>query len=381
MTLPSLAFRNALLRNKTRALLTLLAVAVLVLAFVFLRTVVSAFFEGPANAHADRLAVRNRISLVVPLPLADLDKIKAVPGVSKVTYSNWFGGVYVEPRNFFARFAVDPATYFDVYSDVQIDPADLAAFKGDRTGCLIGAKLAPKFGFKKGDTIKLKGDIYPGDWSYKVDGIFASSDPFMNQSMLFQWKYLDSSLDPARQGYVGTYSVTVADASRGPEVARAIDTLFASSAYETRTESEKTFILGFINGSSAIIGALETVSFVLLVIMLLILGNTLSMALRERTNELAVLRTLGYRPGQLMSLALQEGVWLSLIGGVIGALVSGPIVKSFAVNTQGFINGELVWRWVGPALGIALVMGIVASLWPAYRASKIDIVQALRRIE
>ncbi len=381
MTLPSLAFRNALLRNKTRALLTLLAVAVLVLAFVFVRTVVSAFFEGPANAHADRLAVRNRISLVVPLPLADFDKIKAVPGVSKVTYSNWFGGQYIDARHFFARFAVDPASYFDVYNDVQIAPADLADFKGDRTGCLIGEKLAPKYGFKKGDIIKLKGDIYPGDWSFKVDGIFGSADPFMNQSMLFQWKYLDSSLDSNRQGYVGTYSVTVADASGGAEVAKAIDTLFASSAYETRTESEKTFILGFINGSSAIIGALETVSFVLMVIMLLILGNTLAMALRERTNELAVLRTLGYRPGQLMSLALQEGVWLSVIGGVLGALASPPIVKGFAVNTQGFINGELVWRWVAPALGIALLMGILASMWPAYRASKIDIVQALRRIE
>ena len=381
MTLPSLAFRNALLRNKTRAILTLLAVAALVLAFVFLRTVVSAFFEGPANAHSDRLAVRNRISLVVPLPLADFDKIKAVPGVTSVTYSNWFGGVYIEPRNFFAQFAVDPASYFDVYNDVQIDPAELATFKTDRTGCLLGEKLAPKYGFKKGDTIKLKGAIYPGDWSFKVDGIFKSTDPFMDQSMLFQWKYLDSAQAADRQGYVGTYSVTVADASRGPEVAKAIDTVFASSAYETRTESEKTFILGFINGSSAIIGALETVSFVLLVIMLLILGNTLSMALRERTNELAVLRTLGYRPGQLMSLALQEGVWLSLIGGVLGALVSPPIVKGFAINTQGFINGELVWRWVGPALGIALTMGILASLWPAYRASKIDIVQALRRIE
>ncbi len=381
MTLPSLAFRNALLRNKTRALLTLLAVAVLVLAFVFLRTVVSAFFEGPANAHADRLAVRNRISLVVPLPVADFDKIKAVPGVAKATYSNWFGGVYIEPRNFFAQFAVDPASYFDVYDDVHLDPAELAAFKADRTGCLIGEKLAPKYGFKKGDTIKLKGDIYPGDWSFKVDGIFKSTDPFIDQSMLFQWKYLDSSQPADRQGYVGTYSVTVADASRGPEVAHAIDTLFASSAYETRTESEKTFILGFINGSSTIIGALETVSFVLLVIMLLILGNTLSMALRERTNELAVLRTLGYRPGQLMSLALQEGVWLSIIGGLIGAAISPPIVKKFGAISQGFINGDLVWRWVGPAMGIALAMGMLASLWPAYRASKIDIVQALRRFE
>ena len=381
MNLPSLALRNAFLRNKTRAALTLLAVAVLVLAFVFLRTVVSAFFAGPANAHADRLAVRNRISLVVPLPLADFDKIKAVPGVTKVTYSNWFGGVYIEPRNFFAQFAVDPATYFDVYDNVDVVPAELAQFKGDRTGCLIGEKLAAKYGFKKGDTLKLKGAIYPGDWSFTVDGIFKTADPFLVQSMLFQWKYLDSSQDTARQGFVGTYSVTVADAARGPEVAKAIDTLFASSAYETRTESEKTFLLGFITGSTAIIDALETVSVVLLVIMLLILGNTLSMALRERTNELAVLRTLGYRPGQLLSLTLQEGVWLSLLGGVLGAAVSPPIVKSFASVSQGFINGDLVWHWVGPALGLAFAMGVLASLWPAYRASKIDIVQALRRIE
>ncbi len=381
MTLPGLAFRNGLLRNKTRAALTILGVAALTMAFVFIRTVVSAFDAGPASARADRLVVRNRISLQFALPVADFDKIKAVPGVTRATYSSWFGGTYLDPRNFFAKFAIDESTYFDVYPEDVVAPEALAAFKGDRTGCLIGEGLAAKFGFKVGDTLKIKGDIFPGDWAFHVDGTYASTDAFANSSMLFHWKYLDAQLPAERQGKVGAFDLVVADPTRGPEVASAIDALFRSSASETQTESEKTFLLAFVSGSGAIVGALQTVSFVLLVILLLILGNTVLMALRERTNELGVLRTLGFHPSHLLSLSLQEGVWLSLVGGVLGVAVAPPMVKGLAAATQGFINGDLAWKWIAPALGMALAMGLLASFWPAYRASKVDIVQALRRVD
>jgi putative ABC transport system permease protein len=381
VTLPGLALRNGLLRNKTRAILTILGVAALTMAFIFIRTVVSAFNEGPENARSDRLVVRSRISLAVSLPLADFDKIKAVPGVGKSTYSNWFGGTYVDPRNFFPKFAIDEGTYFDVYPEDVVPPDQLAAFKADRTGAVIGDKLAEKYKFKIGDTIKIKGDIYPGDWAFHVDGVFQSTDQFAQNAMLFHWKYLDAAQDEARQGRVGTYTLVIPETSRGAAVAQAIDTTFRGSAFETQTESEKTFLLAFVSGSAALIAAMQTVSFVLLLIMLLILGNTLMMALRERTNELGVLRTLGFHPSHLLMLSLQEGVWLSLIGGVLGVVVAPPMVRGVASLTQGFINGALVWRWVAPAMGMAVAMGLLASLWPALQASRVNIVQALRRID
>lgn len=382
MTLPGLAFRNSLLRNKVRALLTVLGIAVLTMAFVVIHTVTTSFEEGPANARPDRLVVRSRISLAVALPTAYFEKIKAVPGVAKATYSNWFGGTYIDRRNFFAKFAIDANTYFDVYpEDIVDDPKQMEAFKADRTGCLIGEKLVQKYGFKIGDTIKIKGDIYPGDWSFHVDGIFHSPDPFADGAMFFHWKYLDAAQEAARQGLVGTYTIVVPEASRGAEVSQAIDSMFKSSAKETQTESEKTFLLAFISGSGVIIRALETVSVVMLLIMLLILGNTLMMALRERTNELGVLRTLGYHPRHLLLLALQEGVWLSVIGGAVGIVFSVEIAKGVANAIPGFLDGKYALQWVGPAMGIALAIGFFAALWPAIRASRIDIVQALRRID
>ncbi|MHB8416916.1 MAG: ABC transporter permease [Myxococcales bacterium] len=382
MTLPGLAFRNSLLRNKVRALLTVLGIAVLTMAFVVIHTITSSFQEGPANARPDRLVVRSRISLAVPLPLSYFEKIKAVPGVTKATYSNWFGGTYIDRRNFFAKFAIDPDTYFDVYpEDVVDDPKQMEAFKADRTGALIGEATVAKYGFKVGDTVKIKGDIYPGDWAFHIDGIFHSADPFANGAMFFHWKYLDAAQDAARQGLVGTYDLVVSDPGRGAEVSQAIDSLFKSSAKETQTESEKTFLLAFISGSGVIIRALETVSVVMLLIMLLILGNTLMMALRERTNELGVLRTLGYHPRHLLSLALQEGVWLSAVGAVVGLAFSVVVARGVANAIPGFLNGNLALRWMGPALGIALAIGFCAALWPALRASRIDIVQALRRID
>jgi len=380
MNLPTLALKNTF-RNRTRALLTMGGVAVLTLAFVFLRTVIGAYYAGSEESHSDRLIVRNRVSLTVPLPLADFEKIKAIPGVDQVTYSNWFGGVYIDQRHFFGRFAVDPESYPEVYKDMVVAPADVAAFKADREGALVGSSLAEKYGFKVGDEIKLKGDIYPGDWTFHVRGIFSSTNAFLDGGMLFQWKYLSEGAPEALKGTVGTYAVLVKDAAQSPQVAKAIDALFASSAHETLTESEQSFMLGFVTGLEAIIDALQAVSLVLLVIMLLILGNTLAMAVRERTSELAVLRTLGFRPGQLMALALAEGFWLSLFGGLAGAAISWKLTSLFLQKMSGFLGSGLASHWTLPALGIAIATGLLAAALPAIRAGRIDIVAGLRRAE
>jgi len=380
MNLPKLAFRNTF-RNRTRALLTIGGVAVLVVAFIFLRTVISAYRSTVDNARTDRLVTRNRVSLAVPLPLADFEKIKSVPGVTAVTYTNWFGGTYIDSRHFFARFAIDPDTYFDVFKDVAVAPPALAAFKADRTGCLVGQALAAKYGFKVGDVIHLRGDFYPGDWAFTVRGTFKGVNSFQDDAMFMQWKAIDQSLPEAQRGSVSQYTVLVKEADRSSQIAKAIDAQFASSANETITESEQSFTLGFLTGSAAIISALDVVSIVLLVIMLLILGNTLAMAVRERTGELAVLRTIGFKPNTLLVLALAEGLWLSLIGGVIGAIVSRPVISVFLKAASGFVSAASANAWTLPALLVAVAAGLLAAAIPGYRASSVNIINALRRAE
>jgi len=380
MNLPKLAFKNTF-RNRTRAMLTIGGVAVLVVAFIFLRTVISAYRDTAQNARTDRLVTRNRVSLALSLPLADFEKIKSVPGVTAVTYTNWFGGTYIDSRHFFARFAIDPDTYFDVFKDVKVTPQALGAFKEDRTGALVGEALAAKYGFKVGDVIHLKGDFYPGDWAFTVRGTFKGVNSFQDDGMFMQWKAIDQSLPDAQRGTVSQYTVLVKDADRSSQIAKAIDAQFASSANETLTESEQSFTLGFLAGSAAIISALDIVSLVLIVIMLLILGNTLAMAVRERTGELAVLRTIGFKPNTLFVLALAEGLWLSLIGGVVGAIVARPVISAFLKAASGFVTAASGDAWTLPALLVAVGVGLLAAAIPGYRASTINILNALRRAE
>lgn len=381
MNLFTLSLRNAF-RNHTRAGLTLAGIAVLTFAFIFLRTVITSFIGDTSAMLEDRLVTRNRISLTFQLPMNYLDKIRAVPGVTVAAPANWFGGTYIDERNFFAKFAVEPDSYFKVYEkSIAVAPEDLRAFAADKTGCLIGGALAKKYNFTKGSVIRVKGDIYPGNWAFTVRGIAKAKDSFADMSLYFQHEYLDDSLPQIRRGYMGMVSLLIKDPAQSPQVVQAIDTLFANSAYETLTQSEKAFSLSFITGSEVIFGALQAISGVLLVIMLLILGNTLSMAVRERMSEIAVLRTIGFVPRQILWLSLGEGVWLGMIGGLLGILISNPILTVFAKAAGNFLalpNGNL---WMAPAIAISVAMGLIAGAIPAVQASRINVVTALRRAE
>lgn len=385
MELLLLVFRSAF-RNRLRTLLTSVGVAVTIIAFLFLRTFIAAWYAGVDAASADRLVVRNKISITFPLPLAYVNKVRAVPGVSDISYMNWFGGVYIEEKNFFAQFAVEAESLLRVYPEFILPEDQKKAWLADRRGAMVGKLLADKWGWKPGDKIILKGTIYSGDYEFTVRGIYTATQRGVDQqTMYFHWAYLNESLVERLKDTVGILMVRVADPSRSVEVASAIDKGFQSSTAETRSESEKSFQLSFIAMASAIITAIQIVSGVILLILALILGNTLAMATRERTTEYATMRAIGFQPHHIRRLVIGEGLVVSGLGALLGVLLATPILKwvseIFAREVPGFLGEfHLDWNAVIVAVIFALCAGAAAASLPAMRAGRLKIVDALRRV-
>jgi putative ABC transport system permease protein len=384
VTLTGLALRNAFLRNKTRAFLTVLGTILAAFAFVFLRSLLTAFYASSEASASDRVVTRNAVSLTQPLPLSYRDRILQVSGVTKVTYSNWFGGIYKDPKNFFAKFATDAPSALDVFN-IRFLQGTKQDYLADRNSCIVGKKLADRYGFKLGETLPLQGDIYPGEWRFRIAGIIDSpDDESLANTMYFHWQRLNEGVPAGRKDLVGVYTITVADAARSPEVVRAIDALFANSDNETHTETEKSFRLQFVQGSSAIIAALEVVSGVILLIMALILGNTLAMGLRERTPELGAMRAIGFLPRHIGAISLAEGALLGLTGGALGVFFARPVLIGFgkALSSLGFLTG-ISFKPGTAALTVACAaaIGALASVFPAWQAGRMEVVNALRRQE
>ena len=384
MTLYGLALRNAFLRNKTRSLLTLLGVIVAAVAFLFLRTVLSAWYASSDASSADRVVTRNAISIIQPLPLNYAERIRQVPGVTRVTWSNWFGGIYQERRNFFAQFALDAPSALEVFS-IRFVQGRKEDFLADRNSCIVGRKLAERYGWKIDDTIPLFSEIYPGDWKFRVAGIVeGADDESVANTMYFHWARLNEALPDRRKNQVGVFTATIANANDSPRVIHDIDALFANSDNETHTETEKAFRLQFVAGSGAILTALEAVSLVILVIMALILGNTLAMGLRERTGELGAMRAIGFLPWHVRFLALSEGTLLGAVGGLLGVLAARPILVGFGhtMASMGFLaNLGFKLPTAIATVAAAAAIGALASAGPAIQAARLNIVDALRRQE
>ncbi len=373
-------------RNRLRTLLTSLGVAVTIIAFLFLRTFIGAWYAGVDSASADRLIVRNKISITFPLPLNYVQKVRGVPGVSDISFENWFGGIYKEPKNFFAQFASDAESVMRVYPELELPPEQKAAWIADRKGCIIGTLLAEKYGFKVGDKIVLSGTIYPGTWEFTVRGIYTSSQKSFDLStFFFHWQYLNEALQERMKDQVGILLVRVADPGRSTEVASAIDKMFLNSLAETRSESEKAFQLSFISMSSAIIDAIQVISIVILVILLLILGNTMAMATRERTTEYATMRAIGFRPKHVVWLVLGEGFIVGGVGAALGIALATPILSWVAAVFQKTLPGflgtfDVSGGMIAISIAVALLGGMLAAAFPAYRAGQLKIVDALRRL-
>ena len=383
MTLSTLALRNALMRNPLRSSLTVAGTMMAALAFVFLRTILAAWYSSSEASSADRVVTRNAISITQSLPLSYVERVKQIPGVTAATWQNWFGGVYIDQKHFFARWAVDPTSAIEVFG-LRVTEGSKDEFIADRNSCLMGSKIARQYGFKLGDTVPLQGDIYPGDWRFKIAGMVEADDASVAQSMFFHWARVNDDLPERRKDQVGVITSRIADAANSPKVVKAIDDTFANSDNETHTETEKAFRLSFVSGSSAILGALQAVSFVILIIMALILGNTLAMGLRERTAEMGAMRAIGFLPKHIVTLTLFEGAVLGLLGGLLAMVVANPMLNAMGAVLEGFgfLSGVRFSAMTGAlTLGSTLGIGLAASAVPAWSGSKMEVVAALRRQE
>ena len=376
-----------LFRKKVRTVLTVLSVLVAFVLFTMLRAVAVAFDSGGFGpAGADRLQVSPKFSIIDPLLVSQMREIERVPGVAAVTHADWFGGVYQDASQFFPKFPVDPRGYFDLYSELTIDPAHLDAFANTRTGAVAPAGLAQRFGWNIGDRIPIEGDIYPmadgsRAWEFELVGTYLYNDRRDETGsgvFLFQYDYFDEAKAFAA-GTVGWFIVRVADPERAAETASAIDALFENSLNPTRTATEDEAQREFAKQQGDIglmtTGILAAVFFTIL----LLTGNTMAQSLRERIPELAVLKTFGFTDGAVALLVLAEAVLLCLVGGALGVGLGTATMVAIEPGLRQFFGLiEVTWDVVASAIGIALILGLVVGSVPALAARRLAIVDALR---
>ncbi|MEO8507231.1 MAG: FtsX-like permease family protein [Betaproteobacteria bacterium] len=384
MFVPLFVLRNAF-RHKLRTTLTMVGIIVAIVAFGLLRTIVDAWYAGAEATSSARLITRNAISLVFALPMNYAQKIRQVEGVSRVSWANWFGGVYITESNFFPQFAVDAATYLELYPEYVFKPEEKKAFQVDRQGVVVGRKLADLYRWKIGDQVPLRGTIYPGTWTFTLRGIYDGADAKVDESQfLFHWSYLNETVKarfPRRGDLAGVYVLEIRDPGQAAEISARVDATFKNSLAETLTETEKAFQLGFVAMTEAILVAIQAVSFVVIVIIMAVMANTMAMTARERYSEYATMKALGFGGGFVAMLIIAESLSIALGGGLIAVALTIPVADIFG-NAMGtlfpvfFVSHETMLMQIGAAL----VVGLVASAVPAWRAGRIRIVDGLRSV-
>jgi putative ABC transport system permease protein len=384
MHIIKLIFKNAF-RHKLRTFLTILGITIAILSFGLLRTVISAWYAGVEASSATRLVSRNSISLVFSLPISYKDKIRQIEGVKIVSYGNWFGGIYIDEKNFFANYAVDPKTYFELYPEIILSPEQKDAFVRDRKAFVAGRKLIAKYGWKIGDTITLKGTIFPGNWDFVLRGIYKGRDQTVDETaFIFHWEYLNEALKktaPLRTDQVGFYMIGVTKPSLAASVAADIDKTFKNSLAETLTETEKAFQLGFISMTEAIVIAIQLVSFVVIFIIMAVMANTMAMTARERIGEYAIFKTMGFGGWHIAGLIFGESLFITMIGCIIGIVLTFPAAKAFGTELSTYFPIFIVEdKTICLDILASFTVALVAAIFPTWRAIKIRIADGLRRI-
>jgi len=391
VTLVGVAARNVL-RNKFRSILTIVGISVAVLTFVLIRTVLYSWTSASDYAQKDRLVTRNKVTFVMGLPKRYITDLREhVPGVKIATFANWFGGK--DPKHeheFFGTFAVDD-NYFDVYNECTIPDDQMASWKGDKQGVIIGDVLAKKLGWKVGDKVTLQSSIYPGEsdgaWAFHVSGIYTTTARSVDRStLLFHWQYLNDGLPEARRDQIGWIVARVAQGVSSADLSVSVDKHFEGEDIQTLSQDERSFNASFLAGISAILDALRIVSFIILVIMALILGNTIAINVHKQTQKYGVLRAIGFRPGHVVTFIVGESIVTALLGGALGLLMSYPMIEKgmgrWLEENMGnfFPYFRIAAKDAVLALGLTVLLGLAAGLIPALGASRLKVTEALRRV-
>jgi len=384
MHILKLIYKNAF-RHKLRTFLTILGVTVAILSFGLLRTVVSAWYAGVEASSASRLVARNAVSLVFPLPLSYKEKIRQIEGVKGVSFGTWFGGIYIDEKNFFANYAVEPKTYLTIYPEIIIPSEQWSAFIRDRKGAAAGRKLADRFRWKIGDIITLKGTIFPGNWDFVLRAIYKGRDDTVDETaFFFHWDYLNEALKKAGRSWadqVGWYMIEVKNPNIAADVSMKIDKTFKNSLAETLTETEKAFQLSFISMTEAIVIAIQLVSFLIVFIILAVVANTMAMTARERIGEYAIFKTLGFGALHISGLIFGESLFITMVGASLGIVLTFPVARIFARELSQYFPIFNVERGtIYMDIIASLLVAFIAALFPAWRAAKIRIADGLRRI-
>lgn len=387
MGIVTIAARN-LGRNKFRTVFTLAGLMVAILAFVLLRTVIWSWTVAVEQAAVDRIGSRHKVSFIMPLPRRYAEEIRQIPGVRDVAYANWFGAKDPKHKDeFFGSIAVEPDDILKVYDEIVVPPEQVKAWKENRRGVIVGDALAKKYGWKVGDRLVLQGTIYPGDWEFEISGIYTSKRATVDRSTIWlQWKYLNESQPPRLQDQVGWIMARVDSAGNAAAIARAVDEKFEDRDIQTLSMDERAFQSSFLGMLSTILKAIELVSVVLMLIMALVLGNTIAMGVRERTQEYGVLRAIGFLPKHIVSFILGESLVLGALGGALGLAVAYPFVNGvFGPFVEENFGAFFPFFRVSPSVAgtafvLSLLLGLFAALIPARQAARLEVVGALRRV-
>lgn len=378
-----LAIKN-LFRHKLRTSLTILGIAVAIMAFGLIRTVITSWNYGVEAASAERLITRHAVSFTFPLPYSYYSRLSRVPGVKDVSFACWFGGVYKDKNNFFVRLAVDADTYFRVYPEYVLSKDEYDTFLKERNSCVIGRDLAQRYHLKVGDRMTLQGDIYPGNWDFVIRGIYQPKNKTVDATlMLFHYSYINERIrqeSPARADYIGWYIEKTGTQADVGHISGQIDAMFKNSNAETKTETEKEFQQSMLSYSSAIISAMDGMSFVIIGIIMLVLCNTMIMSARERTREYAVLKAIGFPVKRISVLIFSESMMIAILGGIFGVLLTYPLLNGFEqmVPKGMFPIFEMAPITLIFSAAAVLFIGLAAALFPVQRVFVTKIVDGFR---
>jgi len=369
-----------LLRKKVRLVLTIGSFAVALFLFAFLGVVRDAFSRDNL-ASANRLIIINRTSIINPLPLSYRERILRIPGVKSVTHNNWFGGTYIEEKNFFPQFVIDPENQRQVVPEFVVPDDQWKAFLRDREGAIVGARTIERFHWKVGDRIPIKTTMW-GSWEFNIDGVYHGTRPGDDETQFwFQWDYFEERVPQSFKGQIGWYVVRIDNPDDAPRIAKAVDTEFANSPSETKTETESTFAAGWVKQFGNIKFLIVTIGAVVFFTLLLVTGNTMAISVRERTGELAVLKAIGFSDRKVLGFVLGESLVIAVVGGLLGlglALVAVPLLSRA-------LSGIVPVLILSPTILLAgfvaaLFVGLISGFLPGFGAMRMRVVNALRRV-